>query len=218
MAQIENGVYFLEKTDVFVELNTIFQGDCHSTDDYLKVCAVIKFWSSLVLLKNVDLNSILSSFQILDRLNEIFCSGREELKIHSITMLGNLGSHNVGLEIILKHSLILDTFANVYKESTNQLKSTCMQSLSCLLDRESPLELDDSTRCKIVYDLFLTCLHDIQNYWNSPFDEMRYNAYALLKGIVSHPWGIPIIANNELFYLLINRSTESNLIGKVTQS
>lgn len=208
------GVHFLEKTDVFLELQSILNGNYESVDDYLKVCAVIKFWSSLVL-TDVELDFFLESFKVLDRMNEFLQGkGREEILVHTLSMIGNLGSHKAGLEVILKHPSVFDTFATFYQEATNQIKSASMQALSCLIDREFPDE-NDSKQCKRVYESFPSCMNDVQQYWKSPFDEMRYNAYAIVKGIASHSWGVSVIANHEIFFRLIDRSTESTLNGKV---
>lgn len=196
-------------------MDSILKGNYESIDDYLKVCAVIKFWSSLVLLRDVELNSLLESFNVLNRLNDFLSiKGREEIIIHSLTFIGNLGSHKAGLEIILNHKLLLDSFSRLYQVATNHLKSASMQTLSCVLERDS-LDPQDSLLCKTFYESFPSCINDIQHYWKNPFDEMRYSAYALLKGIVSHPWGIPIIANHSIFGLMLDRSTETSLIGMV---
>jgi hypothetical protein len=207
-------VHFLEKTDVFLELHSILNGNSESVDDYLKVCAVIKFWSSFVL-TTVELDFFLETFKVLDRMNEFLQGkGRDEILIHTMSMIGNLGSHKAGLEVILKHASVFDTFVTFYQEATNQMKSAAMQALSCLIDREFP-DANDSQLCKRVYESIPSCLNDVQHYWKSPFDEMRYNAYAILKGIASHSWGVSVIANHEIFFRLIDRSTESTLIGKV---
>ncbi len=215
LVQTNNGLNFLEKTTVLKELNSILNGNLESIDDYLKVCAVIKFWSSLVLCKNVELDLLLGKFKVLDRMLEFLkIKGREEILIHTLTMIGNLGSHKAGLEMIVKHDSILDTFATFYKEASNHMKLASMEALSCFIDREVP-DADDSQLCEKVYAYFPSCIHDVQHYWKSPFDEMRYNAYAVLKGIASHSWGVSVIANHEIFVMLLDRSTDSTLNGKV---
>ena len=133
-------------------------------------------------------------------------STNTEVKENAILFLGNLGSTDNGLGVIL-NSNVLDLFLDVFNGSAGNSRLLSLQALSLILNVSNPKTES------IFYRIYGNKLDSLVQYSKSAFDEFRVASYAILKSLTLHEWGCLLLSKREVAEFLVDRNSDSSKIG-----
>ncbi|KAJ3057087.1 26S proteasome non-ATPase regulatory subunit 5 [Rhizophlyctis rosea] len=211
------GYAFLENAHILKHLAEFIQDeDFEDTSNVLTKCAVMKFFGDLAAFEPARFAEVQASLNVLALLDKQLDSPRQELKDAALQTIGNVGSTPQGLKLLDSQNSLLASFTEVYGSAAGPTRTTAMLSLSALLvGGTGPAEASETAR-RIFQGLGGTNeLQRLIQNGKSAFDESRFAAYAVLKGLAVLPWGLQEFnASSEFVNFITDRGLEKRLTGK----
>ncbi|KAI8929882.1 26S proteasome non-ATPase regulatory subunit 5 [Entophlyctis helioformis] len=224
-AESDIGYEFLEKMGVLDQLFKVLQRSVDQTDvtQRLEVCAAIKFWGFLLFHQPSHADEIQNKFDLLGALQPFLEDSHEDVKDVILVAVSNFGSTLDGLRILYKQRILLDTVLDKYKRSVGDVRVSVLRAVSCLVSVESRGQHAEETErmTRYIYDHLngdrgqKAIVKDLVHNSKSSIEELAIAAYAVLDGILSHAWGMDVLAGSlDLTDLLIERQPNALKIIK----
>lgn len=218
----DNAFKFFEKSKIFEHLINILkemteENEKKDIEKQLMVHGIIKFIAQLADVRMANFESLQTQFGVLELLEKIYNDCDNSTKEIIITTVGNIGSTYEGLNILYHQNKLLFTIIDSYPTISGELKIALLQNLSCLLTI-CKLSEDVESMTQDIYNKVKgrpSFLKELIKIAGQIFEESRIAAYAVIKGIAVHEWGLKELDNSpEFINFITDRSLESSKLGQ----
>jgi hypothetical protein len=207
IAATPSGIIFLERANLVDDMSAIL--DNEDEDDVvvcLVKCSIIKFIGNLGENKEVPFQQLSNQYGLLNRLETCLDSKNDQILIATISSIGLIGSHLLGLILVLPLSAKL---CELYPSTVGSVKAVLLQTLSKLIGvRDEPVNESDRLTLQI-FNEFDGFPNKIIREAKQPEDDIRIASLALMQSIAYHTWGIKYMAQSSVFMqYLLDRTTD----------
>ncbi|CAJ0651323.1 6582_t:CDS:10 [Entrophospora sp. SA101] len=219
----KSGYIFLEKAGILQSfVDTLSRNEDQNVVLTLVKCAVLKFFGKLSEVKEVDFMQVENKYRILTYISSHLFDNNTDIKITAINIIGVIGNNERGLKLLYNNnttSNIIGNFIEVYQNSTNDVKLTCLQTLSCLFgasENPTPETSDIVERIYRQLEGIPSHLNTLITYAKKNIEELRIATFAVMQKMALHPWGKSEMTTNskEFIDYILNRTTESTQKAK----
>nr|CAG8491328.1 4267_t:CDS:10 [Entrophospora candida] len=223
IGQSKSGYIFLEKAGILQSfVDTLSRNEDQNVVLTLVKCAVLKFFGKLSEVKEVDFIQVENKYRILTYISSHLFDNNKDIKITAINIIGVIGNNERGLKLLYNNnttSNIIGNFIEVYQNSTNDVKLTCLQTLSCLFgasENPTPETSDIVERIYRQLEGTPSHLNTLITYAKKNIEELRIATFAVMQKMALHPWGKSEMTTNskEFIDYILNRTTESTQKAK----
>ncbi|KAG0815918.1 hypothetical protein G6F29_004036 [Rhizopus arrhizus] len=207
IAATPSGIIFLERAKLVDDMSAIL--DNEDEDDVvvcLVKCSIIKFIGNLGENKDVPFQQLSNQYGILNRLETCLDSKNDQILTATISSIGLIGSHLLGLILVLPLSAKL---CELYPSTVGSVKAVLLQTLSKLIGvRDEPVNESDRLTLQI-FNEFDGFPNKIIREAKQPEDDIRIASLALMQSIAYHTWGVKYMAQSSVFMqYLLDRTTD----------
>jgi len=217
----ENLFDFFEKSEIMTKLINELRKDPEdenaNIEDKLFLHGIIKFFTSLADINMKSFTDIQQKYDILSLFEMQFNKNDISTKEIIIITIGSIGSTYEGLILLHQQNTLLQTMLDYYPSLSGNLKIVYLQNLSCILTICKLSDEVENITQKIYNGIHgkPTTLKELIQIGNQVFDDSRIAAYAVIKGIAVHNWGLKELDNSpEFIKFILDRSQESNRLGQ----
>ncbi|RKO84522.1 26S proteasome non-ATPase regulatory subunit 5, partial [Blyttiomyces helicus] len=244
LVESPSGAQFLERSGTLGQLSNLMASSspADDIDTVLTVCAAVKFFGRFAVTQMpigspqppsyqpALLASLSGSYNVLPGICTLLESDRVELREEALIAVGNLGSTPTGLRLLDSEAALLNGFVDAFRAAAGPLRVSGFRSLACFLAASSVSLLlarslcsdspddDVSSITERVYRELggrTAFLKELMQHAKSAFEENRIAAYAVIKGLALHPWGVTEMASSaEFISFLLDRAMDPSRIGK----
>ncbi|KAL6590755.1 26S proteasome non-ATPase regulatory subunit 5 [Neocallimastix sp. 'constans'] len=217
----ENLYNFFEKSEIMRKLINEVQKDPEDEnvdiEDKLFLHSIIKFFSSLADFNMKSFKDIQNKYDLLSLFEMQFNKNDLSTKEIIIITVGSIGSTYEGLILLNEQHTLLQTILDYYPSLSGNLKIIYLQNLSCIL---TICKLSEEVE-KITQSIYQgihgkpNTLKELIQIANQVFEDARIAAYAVIKGIAVHNWGLKELDNStEFIKFILDRGQEPNRLGQ----